>query len=127
LRLHPLLRRSTRRIFLLKTDGSRLMATGAIGSQQGGCRTASEHRSDPMNTSVYSDALLPLAGEKSQAKPAKRGFFGRIIDAIAASNEAKAEREIRRIEAIYGHSLREFAGNRSTKVASDLPFLASKD
>jgi len=80
-----------------------------------------------MNTSVYSDALLPLAGEKSQAKPAKRGFFGRVIDAIAASNQAKAEREIRRIEAIYGHSLREFAGNRSTKAARDLPFLTSND
>ena len=84
-----------------------------------------------MNTTTYSDALLPLAGEKSQVAaktaPAKRGFFGRIIDAIAASNQAKAEREIRRIEAIYGHSLREFAGNRSTKAVRDLPFLTSND
>lgn len=79
-----------------------------------------------MNSTVYSDALLPLAGEKSQAMPAKRGIFGRIIDAIAASNEAKAEREIRRIEAMYGHSLREF-GTRPAKIGRDLPFLTSND
>ncbi len=82
-----------------------------------------------MNTTTYSDALLPFAGEKSQvgAKPAKRGFFRRIVDAIAASNEAKAEREIRRIEALYGRSLREFGGTRPAKVGRDLPFLTSND
>ncbi len=84
-----------------------------------------------MNTTTYSDALLPLAGEKSQVAartaPAKRGFLARIIDAIAASNQAKAEREIRRIEAIYGHSLREFGGTRPAKIGRDLPFLTSND
>ncbi|MCU0820764.1 MAG: hypothetical protein MUF11_15960 [Beijerinckiaceae bacterium] len=84
-----------------------------------------------MNTTTYSDALLPLAGEKSQVgartAPAKRGFFRRIVDAITASNQAKAEREIRRIEALYGHSLRDFVGNRPAKVVRDLPFLTSND
>jgi hypothetical protein len=63
----------------------------------------------------------------ARTAPAKRGFFARIVDAIMASNQAKAEREIRRIEALYGHSLRDFAGNRSTKADRDLPFLTSND
>lgn len=79
-----------------------------------------------MNTTTYSDALLPLAGEQSQAKPAKRGFFTRIVEAIAASNQAKAEREIRRIEAIYGFSVREF-GDRPAKADRNLPFMTSND
>lgn len=79
-----------------------------------------------MNTTTYSDALLPLAGEQSQAKSARRGVFTRIVEAIAASNRAKAEREIRRIEAVYGYSVREF-GARPGKPERDLPFLTSND
>jgi hypothetical protein len=81
-----------------------------------------------MNSTVYSDALLPLAGEQSQAKPARRGILHRILDAISASNQAKAEREIRRLEAVYGRSLREIEfGTRPAKISRDLPFLTSND
>lgn len=79
-----------------------------------------------MNTTLYSDALLPFAGEKSQATPAKRGIFRSIVAAIMASNQAKAEREIRRLEAVYGRSLREL-DYRPAKIGRDLPFLTSND
>lgn len=78
-----------------------------------------------MNTTTYSDALLPLAGTDGAAQP-KRNLFLRFIDAIAASNAAKAERELRRIEAAYGISLRE-AHQKAGFVSADLPFNGLRD
>lgn len=77
-----------------------------------------------MNTMTYSDALMPLAGTDGAKQP-KRGIFLRIIDAIAASNAAKAERELRRIEAAYGISLRE-AHEKAGFNSADLPFNGPK-
>lgn len=78
-----------------------------------------------MNTTTYSDALLPLVGTDGAAQP-KRNLFLRFIDAIAASNAAKAERELRRIEAAYGISLRE-AHQKAGFVSADLPFNGLRD
>jgi hypothetical protein len=78
-----------------------------------------------MNTSTYSDALLPLAGTESVTQP-KRGLFLRFIDAVAASNAAKAERELRRVEAAYGFSLRE-AHQKTGFITADLPFNGLRD
>jgi hypothetical protein len=78
-----------------------------------------------MNTTTYSEALLPLAGTEGAAAP-KRNFFLRFIDAIAASNAAKAERELRRIEAAYGISLRE-AHQKAGFISADLPFSGLRD
>lgn len=77
-----------------------------------------------MNTTMYSDALLPLSGTDGAQAP-KRGLFLRIVDAIAASNAAKAERELRRIELAYGISLRD-AHEKAGFVATDLPFNAPR-
>lgn len=78
-----------------------------------------------MNTMTYSDALMPLAGTESGKEP-KRGLFLRIVDAIAASNAAKAERELRRIEAAYGISLRD-AHEKAGFISADLPFNGLRD
>lgn len=78
-----------------------------------------------MNTMTYHDALLPLAGTDAPAK-AKRGFFQRVIDAIAASNAAKAERELRRLEAVYGISLRHDHHAKGV-ITADLPFSGLRD
>jgi hypothetical protein len=78
-----------------------------------------------MNTTVYSEALLPLAGTEGSTLP-KRNLFLRLIDAIAASNAAKAERELRRIEAAYGISLRE-AHQKAGFISADLPFNGLRD
>lgn len=78
-----------------------------------------------MNTTTYSDALLPLAGTDGATQP-KRNLFLRIVDAIAASNAAKAERELRRIEAAYGISLHD-AHQKAGFIPADLPFNGLRD
>ncbi|MGL5447398.1 MAG: hypothetical protein ACRDBL_08830 [Rhabdaerophilum sp.] len=77
-----------------------------------------------MNTTMYSDALLPLSGTESEKQP-KRNLIARLFDAIAASNAAKAEREIRRIEKAYGISLR-VESPKISAAQTDLPF-SNKD
>lgn len=73
-----------------------------------------------MATATFADALLPLAGtnEVIRADAPKAGLFTRIVEALAASRRRRAEREIARVEAAYGISLRGDA--RDT--ADDLPF-----
>ncbi|CAN1543574.1 hypothetical protein MCEMSEM23_01867 [Rhabdaerophilaceae bacterium] len=76
-----------------------------------------------MNTSTYSEALLPFAGTEGAAQPAKKSLFMRIVDAIAASNAAKAEREIRRFEQAYGRSLRV---ELNQSLQGDLPLIGTQ-
>ena len=78
-----------------------------------------------MTMTTYSEALLPLAGTEGVAQP-KRNLFLRFVDAIAASNAAKAERELRRIEAAYGISLRA-AHEKAGFISADLPFNGLRD
>lgn len=76
-----------------------------------------------MATLTFSNALLPLAGldtaEKNDA--AKPGFFTRALHALVESRRRSAEREIARLEMIYGLNFRggEAAAKRET---ADLPF-----
>ncbi len=79
-----------------------------------------------MNMTTYSDALLPFAGTDATEMPAKRGLFLRIIDAISASNAAKAEREVRRIEKAYGISLQAVPAAPAV-ISADLPFTGLRD
>lgn len=78
-----------------------------------------------MNTMTYSEALLPLVGTESAKQP-KRSLFLRIVDAIAASQAAKADRELRRIETAYGISLRD-ARQKAGFNPADLPFITPRD
>lgn len=79
-----------------------------------------------MNTTTFTDALLPLAGTEAPAKP-KRNIFLRVVDAISASNAAKAERELRRLETVYGISLRQDAHPKSGVITAELPFTGLRD
>lgn len=73
-----------------------------------------------MNSTTFSNALLPLAGTdaRSQVEARTSGFFARLVKAMVESRQKQAEREIARIEAAYGFSLR---GEAQAKNA-DLPF-----
>lgn len=72
-----------------------------------------------MNTTTYSDALLPLAGtDASAAVAAKPGILSRLMQALIRSREMQASREIARIELIMGRSLR----SETQFTRNDLPF-----
>jgi hypothetical protein len=79
-----------------------------------------------MNTTHLDDALLPLAGEKTAAVAKKPSLFKRISDALIASRMAQAERELRRVEAIYGINVRDIYSSASNS-KSDLPFQSQRD
>jgi hypothetical protein len=80
-----------------------------------------------MTTATLSPATLagapvsvPLSGPALSARP---GFWKRFLPALIASREAKAEREIRRLESMLGRSLREpHAGNGPNFDHALLPF-----
>lgn len=77
-----------------------------------------------MASLTFSNALLPLAGtdKTESAESTKRGFFGRLLDAMVESRYRAAQREIARYELAYGLKLRE-DDNLSLKVkTADLPF-----
>ena len=61
-----------------------------------------------MNSTTFSNALLPLAGTdmRSAAEVRKPGFLTRLFAAMVESRQKQADREIARIEAAYGFSLR---------------------
>jgi hypothetical protein len=79
-----------------------------------------------MNTTIFQDALLPLAGEKTAAVAKKPSLFKRISDALIASRIAQAERELRRVEAIYGINVRDIYNPASISKPS-LPFQSERD
>lgn len=76
-----------------------------------------------MASLTFSNALLPLAGtdKAEKVEAAKPGFFARALDALVASRQRSAEREIARLEMIYGLNFRgeEPAAKHET---ADLPF-----
>ena len=77
-----------------------------------------------MNTTTFSNALLPLAGTDGaiQSETANPSFFSRVLAALVKSREAQANREIARLEAAYGFRLR-FDSEDLNKVSrQDLPF-----
>lgn len=77
-----------------------------------------------MASLTFSNALLPLAGtDKSEsAETTKPGFFSRLLDAMIESRRRSAEREIARLELVYGFKIRD-NDTLSLKVgANDLPF-----
>jgi len=73
-----------------------------------------------MSTITYSDALLPLAGLETAARP-KTGpsLLSRLYAAMIASRTAQAEREIARLRHVYGLDLE---GKALPVSRSDLPF-----
>lgn len=76
-----------------------------------------------MATLTFSNALLPLAGtdKAEKVEAAKPGFLVRAYNALIESRRRSAEREIARLEMIYGLNFRgeETAAKRET---ADLPF-----
>lgn len=77
-----------------------------------------------MATMTYSNALLPLAGtDKAESHEApKAGFFTRLLAAMIESRRRSAEREIARLEMVYGFKIRD-NDTLSAKVdTADLPF-----
>lgn len=77
-----------------------------------------------MASLTFSNALLPLAGtdKTESAGSTKRGFFGRLMDAMVESRYRAAKREIARYELAYGLKLSE-DDSLSLKVkTADLPF-----
>ena len=77
-----------------------------------------------MASLTFSNALLPLAGtDKSElAETAKPGFFARFMDAMIESRRRSAEREIARLELVYGIKLRDDDALSEKVGTSDLPF-----
>jgi hypothetical protein len=78
-----------------------------------------------MASLTFSNALLPLGGtdtaEKVEAN--SRGFFGRLMDAMVASRRRAAEREIARLELVYGFKLRPDTQTDAELATKDLPFV----
>lgn len=77
-----------------------------------------------MASVTFSNALLPLAGtDKAEASEvAKRGFFGRLLDAMIESRRRAAEREISRLEIVYGFKIRDNDALSLKVEPKDLPF-----
>jgi hypothetical protein len=77
-----------------------------------------------MASLTYSNALLPLAGTdgKEAVEQTRPGFFTRLVEAIVESRRRQAEREIARLELIYGFKLRPDA--TTGEATRDLPFNA---
>ncbi len=76
-----------------------------------------------MATATFSNALLPLAGtDTTEVKGSDRsGFFARLVEALVESRRRAAERELARLETMYGYKLRPLADAGETR---DLPFNA---
>lgn len=77
-----------------------------------------------MASMTFSNALLPLAGTDRvvTAENTTPGFFARFMDAMIESRRRTAEREIARLEIVYGFKLRD-VGNHSDKPdTAELPF-----
>jgi hypothetical protein len=79
-----------------------------------------------MNTTIYNDALLPLAGEQKAPATKRPSLFKRIGQALIASRVAQAERELRRVEAVYGINVRDIYKTPSVSKAG-LPFQSERD
>lgn len=77
-----------------------------------------------MATLTFSNALLPLAGtdKSEQAEARTSGILARLGNALIESRRRSAEREIARLELVYGLKLRD--GNSLSLKAdrADLPF-----
>ena len=74
-----------------------------------------------MNTTTFSNALLPLAGTDgtpARDEQARPSFFTRFMEAMHKSREAQARRHIARVEEMLGYSI----VDRTAFVRSDLPF-----
>lgn len=77
-----------------------------------------------MASMTFSNALLPLGGtDKAEASETiKRGFFGRVLDAMIESRRLAAEREITRLEMVYGFKIRNNEALSLKVETKDLPF-----
>lgn len=77
-----------------------------------------------MASMTFSNALLPLAGtDKSvAAETTSPGFFARFMDAMIESRRRSAEREIARLEIVYGFKLRDVGSLSETPDTAELPF-----
>jgi hypothetical protein len=72
-----------------------------------------------MTAYTFNQSLITTDADR----PARPGFFRKLVAAMVASRQAKAEAEIRRLERVLGRSLRENA--RPEKIDFDsamLPF-----
>lgn len=78
-----------------------------------------------MASLTFSNALLPLGGTDTteQVEAKSRGFFGRLMDAMVASRRRAAQREIARLELIYGYRLRPETETDAELATKDLPFV----
>lgn len=77
-----------------------------------------------MATLTFSNALLPLGGTdtKEQVEATSNGFGARLLAAMMESRRRSAEREISRLELVYGYKLRPETQTEAEIAAADLPF-----
>lgn len=77
-----------------------------------------------MATLTYSNALLPLAGTdtKEQVEAKTQGFVARFMAAMMESRRRAAEREISRLELVYGYKLRPDTKTEADLASEPLPF-----
>ena len=78
-----------------------------------------------MSTLTFNDALLPLGGTDTRTAmdaPARPSFWARMGAAILESRRRQAERELDRLELIYGFKIRDTAFATERDAARDLPF-----
>lgn len=78
-----------------------------------------------MASLTFSNALLPLGGTDTAEKveATSNGFFGRLYDAMVASRRRAAEREIARLEMVYGFRIRPETETDAELATKDLPFV----
>jgi hypothetical protein len=77
-----------------------------------------------MASMTFSNALLPLAGtDKAETVEAsKTGFFSRFLAAMIVSRQRAAEREIARLEMVYGFKIRDNDALSLKVDTAELPF-----
>lgn len=82
-----------------------------------------------MASLTFSNALLPLGGtdtaetmEAAAVKAQPQGFLARLTDAMVKSRRRAAEREISRLELVYGFKLRPDHESEAELAKDELPF-----
>ena len=78
-----------------------------------------------MASVTFSNALLPLGGTDTAetVDVETRGILGRLFDAMVASRRRAAEREISRLELVYGFKLRPDTQTDAELATKELPFI----
>ena len=76
-----------------------------------------------MATITYGSAAPAARAARAATAPKRRGFLGRILDALIESRQRQAERELRRYRHLLPDELERAALKLDQRSADSLPFL----